>query len=117
MNLLNKKNSPDIRFFEMFKNCKNLKEVYLSKIKLKYKAGDSYDNGKDYSSEYYNSINYMFYNWSSLTSVNFPSSKIIPLDMSYSFAYCSSLKEFVLDLSGDYSKSKSMSNALEIAHL
>jgi hypothetical protein len=31
--------------------------------------------------------------------------------MSYSFAYCSSLKELVLDLSGDNSKSKSMSNA------
>jgi len=53
----------------------------------------------------------MFYNCSSLTSVNFPSSKIIPLDMSYSFAYCSSLKELALDFRGDRSKSKSMSNA------
>ena len=103
------KNYPDVRFYEMFKNCINLKTVDLSKIKLKYKDGD--DNGKDYSSEYFNSINYMFYNCSSLTSVNFSSSKIIPNDMSYSFAYCSSLKELVLDLSGYNSKSKSMSNA------
>ena len=106
-----KKNYPDVRFYEMFKNCINLKTVDLSKIKLNYKAGESYDNGKDYSSEYFNSINYMFYNCSSLNLVNFPSSKIIPNDMSYSFAYCSSIKELVLDLNGDNSKSKSMSNA------
>ena len=106
-----KDNYPDVRFYEMFKNCRNLKSVDLSKIKLKYKAGDSNDNGKDYSSEYFNSINYMFYNCSSLTSINFPSSMIIPKDMSYSFAYCSSLKELDLNLSGDYSKAKSMSNA------
>jgi len=106
-----KKKYPDARFFEMFKNCKNLKSVDLSKIELEYKAGESYDNGKDYSSEYFNSINYMFYNCSSLTSVNFPSSKIIPLDMSYLFAYCSSLKELTLDFRGNSSKSKSMSNA------
>jgi hypothetical protein len=106
-----KENYPDVRFYEMFKNCINLKTVDLSKIKLNFKAGDSYDNGKDYSSEYFNSINYMFYNCSSLTSVNFSSSKIIPNDMSYSFAYCSSFKKLVLDLSGDNSKSKSMSNA------
>ena len=106
-----KENYPDVRFYEMFKNCINLKSVDLSKIELKYKAGDSYDNGKDYSSEYFNSINYMFYNCSSLTSVKFPSSKIIPRDMSYSFAYCSSLKGLFFNFSGDYSKSKSMSNA------
>ena len=95
----------------MFKNCRNLKSVDLSKIKLNYKAGELYDNEKDYSSEYFNSINYMFYNCSFLTSVNFPSSMIIPNDISYSFDYFSSLKELILDLSGDYSKSKSMSNA------
>ena len=102
---------PDVSFYEMFKNCINLKSADLSKINLIYKAGDSNDIGKDYSSEYFNSINYIFYNCSSLTTVKFPTSKIIPKDMSYSFAYCSSLKELSLYLKGDYSKAKSMSNA------
>ena len=88
---------------------KNLKRVDLSKIELKYKVGEFYDNEKDYSSEYFNSINYMLYNCSSLTSINFSTSKIIPIDMSYSFNCCFSLKELVLDLRGDNSKSKSMS--------
>ena len=55
----------------MFKNCVNLKSVDLSKIKLYYIPGSPNDNGEDYSSEYFNSINYMFYNCTSLTSVIF----------------------------------------------
>ena len=41
---------PDVRFYEMFKNCINLKSVDLSKIELDYKSGGSYDNGNNYSS-------------------------------------------------------------------
>ena len=82
---------PDVSFNEMFKNCINLKSVDLSKIKLDYIPGKSDINGQYYSSEYFNSINYMFYNCSSLTSVYFPSSNFYPQDMSYAFAFCSSL--------------------------
>lgn len=82
---------PDVSFKEMFRNCINLKSVDLSKIKLDYIPGRTYNKGKYYLSEYFNSINYMFYNCSSLTSVYFPSSNFYPEDMSYSFAFCSSL--------------------------
>ena len=82
---------PDVSFKEMFRNCFNLKSVDLSKIKLDYIPGSTYKKGKYYSSEYFNSINYMFYKCSSLTNVYFPSSNFYPEDMSYSFAFCSSL--------------------------
>ena len=81
---------PDVSFNEMFKNCINLESVDLSNIKLDYIPGKSDKNGY-YSSEYFNSINYMFYNCSSLTSVYFPSSNFYPQNMSYAFAFCSSL--------------------------
>ena len=84
-------NYPDVSFKEMFRNCINLKSVDLSKIKLDYLSGSTYKKGNYYSSEYFNSINYMFYNCSSLTSVYFPSSNFYPENMSYSFAFCSSL--------------------------
>ena len=84
-------NYPDVSFYEMFKNCINLKSVNLSKIELDYTSESSYKNGKYYSSEYFNSINYMFYNFSSLYFVYFPRSKFYPQNMSYAFAFCSSL--------------------------
>ena len=82
---------PDVSFNEMFKNCINLESVFLSIIKLDYIPGKSDKNGQYYSSEYFNSINYMFYICSSLNSVYFPSSNFYPQNMSYAFAFCSSL--------------------------
>ena len=82
---------PDVSFNEMFKNCINLESVFLSIIKLDYIPGKSDKNGQYYSSEYFNSINYMFYICSSLNSVYFPSSNFYPQIMSYAFAFCSSL--------------------------
>ena len=90
---------PDVSFNEMFKNCINLESVDLSNIKLDYIPGKSDKNGQYYSSEYFNSINYMFYNCSSLTSVYFPSSNFYPQDMSYAFAFCSSLISIYIQFS------------------
>ena len=104
-------NYPDVTFDSMFKNCINLKSVDLSKISLEY---NDYSNkgGKDYSSDYFYSMSYMFYNCSSLISLQFPKSKLNPKEMDYSFAYCSSLKSLVMAVGecSNISKAKSMSN-------
>ena len=170
-------NYPDVRFYSMFNNCKNLKKVDMSKIRYDYYYYYGYYESDDkFSSEYFNimdymfnncinltavyfrsffpihrakymfnncislknidlsytriscslqldlsnmfsncislisislpnincektnnNISYIFYNCSSLSSLNFPSDFMNPpLDMSYSFAYCTSLKEFDL---------------------
>ena len=104
-------NYPDVTFDSMFKNCINLKSVDLSKISLEY---NDYSNkgGKDYSSDYFYSMSYMFYNCSSLFSLQFPKSKLNPKEMDYSFAYCSSLESLVMAIGecSKITKAKSMSN-------
>ena len=106
-------NYPDVRFDSMFKNCTNLKYVDLSKISIDYTTYDSYVDGEGNSSEYFDSISHMFYGCTSLTSLNFPILKFNIKDMSYSFAYCSSLKSLNLIFGSCYgiSEGKSMSNA------
>ena len=67
----------------MFSNCISLKSVVLN---------DFYDYGD------YINISHIFYNCTSLDSLIYPSQYIdIPNDMSFSFAYCSSLKKLHLE--------------------
>ena len=66
----------------MFSNCISLISISLPNINCEKTN---------------NNISYIFYNCSSLSSLNFPSDFMNPpLDMGYSFAYCTSLKEFDL---------------------
>ena len=65
-------NYPDVRFTEMFNNCKNLESVDLSHIKLDYHSHYECCNFYYYYSvEYFNSMDYMFNNCTSLKSLNF----------------------------------------------
>ena len=74
-------------FNNMFSNCISLKIIDLSKNEL-YHISDL-------------NISYIFYNCSSLTSLNMFNIKSLgPYDMSYSFAYCSSLKYLYLEYGG-----------------
>ena len=81
----------------MFSNCISLKTLILLDF---------------YCDNIHTNMSYMFYNCSSLISLDFPSYSLdYPDDMSYSFAFCSSLKEFVLELCESDQKPKSISNA------
>ena len=85
----------------MFSNCTSLKEIYFSDFKYK---GDDLN------------ISYMFYNCSTITTLSFRSDQMsTPYDMSYSFAYCTSLKKLDLQFIDDYNYyneyKKNMSNA------
>ena len=67
---------PDVRYDEMFNSCKNLESVDFSRIQLDYTT--YYSNGIDYNNfdyehffTYFNSLDYMFNNCTSLKSLNF----------------------------------------------
>ena len=96
----------------MFNNCTSLTNLYLSKIKFYKNLNNMFSNctsletvilsNFDYSGDDLN-MSYMFYNCTSLVSLIFPSENMnIPYDMSYSFAYCSSLKKLELEFDDDY---------------
>jgi len=107
----------------MLNNCISLKEIYLNKITFQQNLNNMFSNCIQLENIYLrdfiysgNSLNmsYMFYNCSSLVSLNFPSENLaIPNNMSYSFAYCISLKKFDLEFEKeyDYSIYRTMSNA------
>ena len=102
-------NYPDVRFYAMFNNCKNLKSVDLSNIQLNYNYYSYYNSTNRFSSEYFKIMDYMFNNCMNLTFVNF--SNLFPiLQAKYMFNNCISLYEidisktriactFALDLS------------------
>ena len=87
-------NYPDISFQGMFNNCINLQTADFSQMRLNY---DFYY--KFYQSnvfDYYNSMDYMFNNCTSLTSVNFDFPKIKEYEIDiisskYMFNNCTSL--------------------------
>ena len=91
----------------MFNNCYSLTELHLSKINFKKNLNNMFSNCISLIYVYLNNLNYygddlnisyIFYNCTSLVSLTFPSeSMTIPQDMSYSFAYCTSLKNLELD--------------------
>ena len=81
----------------MFSNCTSLETVLLS---------DFYYNGNNLN------MSYIFYNCSSLVSLIFPYERMnLPYDMSYSFAYCSSLKKLELEFNDIVNETNTMSNA------
>ena len=96
----------------MFNNCTSLTELYLSKINFYKNLNNMFSNcisletlilGNFYYFGGELNMSYMFYNCSSLVSLIFPSEKMnIPHDMSYSFAFCSSLKKLELEFDYDY---------------
>ena len=108
----------------MFNNCISLKNIYLNKITFHQNLNNMFSNCISLENLYlsvfisnggYLNMSYIFYNCSSLASLNFPSENLrIPNDMSYSFAYCTSLKKFdlVFDTENgyDYSVYRTMSN-------
>jgi hypothetical protein len=100
-------NYPDVSFQGMFNNCINLLSVDFSEMKLNNSYYYIFYTSDFY--EYFNYIgnglnmSYMFYNCTSLDSLIFPSEGMnLPNDMSYSFAYCSSLKKLDLEFSFVY---------------
>jgi len=109
----------------MFNNCISLTSIDLSKLGFtcieQFDLNNMFSNCISlktlilfdfYCDNIHINMSYMFYNCSSLTSLDFPSSSMnLPEDMSYSFAFCSSLKEFVLELAWNEENPKSMSNA------
>ena len=110
----------------MFNNCISLISIDLSKLCLdcieSLDLSNMFSNcislktfisSSFYCDNIHTNMSYMFYNCSSLISLDFPSYSLkCPDDMSYSFAFCSSLQEFILELSGsDVQTPKSMSNA------
>ena len=102
-------NYPDVRFYAMFNNFKNLKSVDLSNIQLNYNYYSYYNSTNRFSSEYFKIMDSMFNNCMNLTFVNF--SNLFPiLQAKYMFNNCISLNEidisktriactFALDLS------------------
>ena len=68
----------------MFSNCISLKAINL---------------GYDYHSDSSNVVNmsYMFYNCSSLISVDLSMIDLSPSDMSYMFVYCYQLKDIIFE--------------------
>jgi len=109
----------------MFNNCISLTYLYLSKINFNKNLNNMFSNCilletlilRDFNyRESGLNMSYMFYNCTSLVSLVFPSKGMnLPNDMSYAFAYCSSLKKIDLEFSSfyydDFSESKNtMSN-------
>ena len=82
----------------MFSNCISLKVINL---------------GYDYHSDSSHPINmsYMFYNCSSLTSIDLSMIDVSPSDMSYMFAYCYQLKDIIFEGLRFTTALKYMSNA------
>ena len=108
----------------MFNNCISLTYLYLSKLNFYKNLNNMFSNCILLNSLILGDFNYigsglnmsyMFYNCTSLSSLVFPSESMnLPNDMSYSFAYCSSLKKFDLEFNYVYNddniKENTMSN-------
>ena len=122
-NFNNNKNINIISSKFMFNNCTSLKTINLTKINFAKDINNMFSNcvlletiifkAFNYIGEDLN-MSYIFYNCTSLISLNFPSEKMnIPKDMSYSFAYCSSLKDLELEFNNYYysTDKNNMSNA------
>ena len=96
----------------MFNNCIFLTYLYLPKIKFYKNLNNMFSNCISLKTLILSDFNYigsglnmsyMFYNCTSLDSLIFPSEGMnLPNDMSYSFAYCSSLKKLDLEFSFVY---------------
>ena len=96
----------------MFNNCISLTYLYLSKINFNKNLNNMFSNCilletlilRDFNyRESGLNMSYMFYNCTSLVSLVFPSQGMnLPNDMSYSFAYCSSLKKIDLEFGSFY---------------
>ena len=109
----------------MFNNCTSLKELNLNKLHFYSNLNNMFSNCISLKDVYFSdftytgdelNMSYIFYNCSTITTLSFPSEQMsTPYDMSYSFAYCTSLKKLNLQFIGDYNSEneykKNMSNA------